>query len=122
VDQHWYEALVQDLDAGRRERLDRYMVICAMEMGERRMQGDEVLSPLDVIGGPLDPATDNTHPREPLTSVTPPLGSSASAIEIDLDLAEFEDEGEEAALARGDTRASASIPESSKRGQTPVEP
>src|SRR5690606_24477653 len=55
IDEHWYEALVQDIDSGRLERLDRFMEICADEMVRREEMDEEVKSPLDAIGGPLAP-------------------------------------------------------------------
>ncbi len=106
VDERWYEVLVQDLDTGRLDRLNRYMEICDEELRLRAEREGDASSPLTRIGGPLEPV-DEPAVSEPvvsdleptpnvevpldgevLASVTPPLGSarpSSESIEIDLE-------------------------------------
>ncbi len=133
VDEHWYETLIQDIDSGRLERLNRYMRICEEEMAERARNEDEVASPLDAIGGPLDPPSQeeqaasvgpgSTIPeqdvieKKPLASVTPPLGSASDSIEIDLtdmEIPSADDESDE--ISPDDTRVSATITELEESG------
>lgn len=132
VDEFWYEALIQDIDSGRLERLNRYMEICRTEMEERLRSEGEVKSPLDAIGGPLEPRSTPEPESNPadkpskqgsrgkeLTSVTPPLGSASDSIEIDLtemmaapDVEEEDDDDGE--ISPDDTRVSPTLPELSK--------
>jgi hypothetical protein len=122
VDEHWYEALIQDLDSGKLERLDRYMAICREEMDRRAREEEEVKSPLDAIGGSLEPDDEPSHPGAPtsstpaatpqaLASVTPPLGSANESIEVDLTDIDIPDEDEDDEPSADDTRVSAAIPE-----------
>ncbi len=130
VDEHWYEALIQDLDSGKLERLDRYMRICGDEMQERLDNDEEPKSPLDAIGGPSshvpgsatlesteddEPTSEALDLRGVLPSVTPPLGTESSA-SIEVDLTEIDDGDEDGddedneEISPDDTRVSAAIP------------
>lgn len=112
IDEHWYEVLVQDIDAGRLDRLDRYVVLCQRERGHVPAGADE-----EPASQPESRDEPSLRDGKPLTSVTPPLGSPADSSEsIEVDVLDFDrddgDEDEDDGPSPDDTRVSAAIPES----------
>lgn len=49
ADAHWYGQLLDDVEAGRTDRIERYRLLCAEVMAARRRAGDPVESPLDAL-------------------------------------------------------------------------
>ena len=49
ADAHWYGQLLQDVEAGRMDRIDRYRLLCVESLGARRRAGNAVESPLDAL-------------------------------------------------------------------------
>jgi hypothetical protein len=66
-DAHWSGVLLEDLRAGRSERVDRYVQLCAEELGRRANEPQGVSSPLDRV-----PAL-GSRPRRPITLRLPTM-------------------------------------------------
>lgn len=52
ADAHWYQTLLEDVEAGRSDRIDQYRLICVEDMGQRRRSGEPMPSPLDALRPP----------------------------------------------------------------------
>jgi hypothetical protein len=54
ADAHWYGVLIDDVEAGRLERVGRFRELCRLELGARTAEGAIVSSPIDLLD--VDPA------------------------------------------------------------------